>query len=347
MKVIIKASWGQPLETMKIGKMKWCAFLLILLIGFNKTQGQNRIDGHFKLDTTIWNPMAYLADIEDFTRMNEISYESIIQQAPLDSVGNFSFNASLLDFEDHFYRIHFSKKGDSPASLHIGGLEENFLFLICNSQTNLSLRITSGEKFISVIDFSSHRPNQSLVEINRMEGLIDTLDLYGPTMNRDFLRNAVYDRLRQYADTCSIPLVSLYAIYMSRFETNYPKNRKYYQEFLTKWKGQGNNYFTVFREHLSSDNAPSILTILLVSIIIPGVLGYLWIRKRRVKKSQSLQKSLTVQERKILELLKEGKSNKDISSEFNISPNTVKTHINSIYSKLKINSRPELMDFKE
>ena len=47
-------------------------------------------------------------------------------------------------------------------------------------------------------------------------------------------------------------------------------------------------------------------------------------------------KNLSVQERKIYTLLKEGKSNKEISEELNIGLSTVKSHASNIYSKLKI-----------
>jgi DNA-binding CsgD family transcriptional regulator len=39
--------------------------------------------------------------------------------------------------------------------------------------------------------------------------------------------------------------------------------------------------------------------------------------------------------------LRQGKSNKDIARELNISQKTVKTHAQSIYAKLEVNSRAE------
>jgi len=62
-------------------------------------------------------------------------------------------------------------------------------------------------------------------------------------------------------------------------------------------------------------------------------------------KNNNLIKSLSVQERKIFTLLKDGKSNKEISEEFNIGLSTVKSHVNNIYSKLNIKSRKEGMNF--
>jgi DNA-binding NarL/FixJ family response regulator len=54
-----------------------------------------------------------------------------------------------------------------------------------------------------------------------------------------------------------------------------------------------------------------------------------------------------VQERKVFGLLKEGRSNKEISELCGISLSTVKSHVNSIYAKLGVSSRTGVMDFVE
>jgi RNA polymerase sigma factor (sigma-70 family) len=48
---------------------------------------------------------------------------------------------------------------------------------------------------------------------------------------------------------------------------------------------------------------------------------------------------LTDREREVLELLTEGKTNKEIAEALVISTNTVKRHIKSIFSKLDIHTR--------
>jgi len=53
--------------------------------------------------------------------------------------------------------------------------------------------------------------------------------------------------------------------------------------------------------------------------------------------------NLTNKETKILELLKQGKTNKEIASELFISVSTVKTHINNIFKKMNISNRNELI----
>jgi DNA-binding NarL/FixJ family response regulator len=52
---------------------------------------------------------------------------------------------------------------------------------------------------------------------------------------------------------------------------------------------------------------------------------------------------LTVREQEILEVLLEGKSNREIAAELFISENTVKTHVRNIFAKYGVGSRAELI----
>ncbi len=64
------------------------------------------------------------------------------------------------------------------------------------------------------------------------------------------------------------------------------------------------------------------------------------IRNRRVEDSYEL---LTSREREILQLLAEGKSNKDIAGALNLSLYTVETHRRNLQDKLNLHSFPELV----
>ena len=50
---------------------------------------------------------------------------------------------------------------------------------------------------------------------------------------------------------------------------------------------------------------------------------------------------LSVREREILEQLSQGQSNKEIARRFELTENTVKFHLKSIYKKLSVNSRAQ------
>lgn len=55
--------------------------------------------------------------------------------------------------------------------------------------------------------------------------------------------------------------------------------------------------------------------------------------------------SVSARQREILELLLQGKSNRDIANALFIAPNTVKNHVYGLYQKLGVKSRFELVNF--
>jgi DNA-binding NarL/FixJ family response regulator len=66
----------------------------------------------------------------------------------------------------------------------------------------------------------------------------------------------------------------------------------------------------------------------------------------RQLKQRGLQDSydlLTVREKEILQLLAEGKSNKDIASMLNVSTNTIETHRTRLMQKLNLHSSAEIV----
>ena len=69
--------------------------------------------------------------------------------------------------------------------------------------------------------------------------------------------------------------------------------------------------------------------------------NYLKNRKKERNTTDNFLK-LTQTENKVIELIEAGMYNKEIANELNVSLSTIKTHINSIYKKLDISSRPEL-----
>jgi len=52
--------------------------------------------------------------------------------------------------------------------------------------------------------------------------------------------------------------------------------------------------------------------------------------------------SLTDSELRIVNLIAQGATNRDVATQLHLSPNTVKTHIRSAFTKLDINSRAQL-----
>ncbi len=82
-------------------------------------------------------------------------------------------------------------------------------------------------------------------------------------------------------------------------------------------------------------------------VVFPHRLRKKVVRGNGVKGSDAelLAKQLTAREIEVLQLLTEGASGRDIAERLSVSPNTVRTHVQGILSKLQVHSRLEAAAF--
>jgi len=307
---------------------------------------QSGITGRILIDTSEWTPIVYLSLIENFDQMNSMKNEMIIDRAPIDFMGNFNLSTRYLPDDDHLFRIHVSRRNDPPASLTIGGKDENHVFFIAKRNSIILLNDSGTDYFLKDIIVSGYYPNINFKEINEISGYVDSAGLVSSAIKVDLIKNAVDEKLRFYADTCGNSLVSLYALYRSRFEKNYSVNQQFYSKFLKKWKNEKSGYFVQFRMKIpETKNEGRLLGFLGGGAgFIVGFFACLAFFKF-LKKDTNPIRNLSVQERKIFALIMEGKSNKEISDSLIIGLSTVKSHVNNIYAKLGINSRKDALNF--
>lgn len=70
------------------------------------------------------------------------------------------------------------------------------------------------------------------------------------------------------------------------------------------------------------------------------------ISNKRGEGSSSIEESiLTTQEKKVVSLIAEGYSNKEIALHLNLSTHTIKSHVHNILSKLGLNSRFQIINY--
>ncbi|MDX8338168.1 helix-turn-helix transcriptional regulator [Draconibacterium sp. IB214405] len=304
---------------------------------------RSQISGELSLDTT-WSRVIYLSMIPGFDQLNAMSNQMIIDRAAIDENGNFSFTTNYFPYEYYLYRLHISKKGDPPASLIIGGNDENHIFLIANKQSDITIRNRDSESIFGQVEIQNSPQSQLLYEIDKMVLFVDTANFNGSPLKRELMENALDEKLRQIADTCTFPLTGIYAIYKSNFEAHKATNSEFYVSFIKKWKQEKSTYFDEFGKKIPVKTDRNLSYVSLIFGLIIGIFLMYFIQKRVVEKSVNPIRELTVQERNIYTMLQKGSSNKEISDELNISLSTVKSHVNSIFSKLKVKSRREILN---
>ena len=323
--------------------IKWLQILGCVAILTQNINAASFIKGRIHADST-WTPVVYLSIIPSFDQLYSMSNQMIIESSELDEAGRFSFETDYLPAENYIYRIHLSKKGDPPASLIIGGKDENHLFMIASNKSNVLIENQNHESLFGRVDIKGFQPAKMLREIDEMVLFVDTANFNSTSLKRELMEKALDEKLRQFADTCTFPLVALYAIYKSNFESNIAENPGFYNRFLNKWKDENSPYFEEFRKSIPAENKKQNYSILfgLAGLFLGSILTFYFL-KRKPHKTEPAE-ILTIQERKIFLMIQSGKSNKEISNELNIEISTVKSHVNNLYSKLKINSRKEILN---
>lgn len=309
------------------------------LRAFSDASGQ--IKGTLFLDGS-WEQTIYISLIESFEKEFAVSDKMIIVSSPIDSMGRFTIKLDNIPTEWCLLRLHIVKKGNPPASLIIGGLDENYYFIIANCYSKIELHNTS-EKPVFKNLFISGAPYMNTFEyITNLSGYPNSIDYENSLIEKEFVEEVVSEKLKSIADTCKNPVVSLYALYQTEFYADYQKDHTFYKAYLSKWRNDNSRYFKSFRRKFPVSEKPKWQYILI--LIFTALFIYVSIfikdrKRRRIKK-------LSVQERRIFELLQKGASNQEISDKYNIELSTVKSHVSNIFSKLNIKSRKEAMNLR-
>lgn len=323
-------------------------FFLCMITGPISTMGQEKsvthISGKLSVDDS-WASTIYLSHIPTFEDMYMMSNEMILAEATIDSLGFFQFELDFLPQKDNLYRLHLIKKGDTPATLIIGGKDENHLFFIANNESNISVVNKSRNPPFRNVIFRNSKMNTEFHRVSHLVFVSDSLASESSASKRSLIETQMRKDLRLIADTSSNLLVSLYAVHKSDLTPNSSSDIDFYKSYLRKWDEANNQYLKAIKDQMPTEDGGSSSWLYIAVIILMSSFSGFLILKSRLKKPRGIEK-LSVQERKIYEVLRQGASNQDISDHFNIGLSTVKSHVGSIYSKLNVKSRKDIVNLK-
>ena len=186
---------------------------------------------------------------------------------------------------------------------------------------------------------------------------------YRSEANRKLNSKKWFSILQQYGEQLQEPLAELYsfAFFSDRSSDLYGyyledlKVNPYYDNLLARLKAKypDTQYVKQYAAELESDRhlvatqSQAQLpwwAYLTGGIALLSILGnfYFFGKVKKLKNAGAAKQSLTQQENKILDLILQDKTNKEIASAMFVSVSTVKTHINNLYKKLQVASRDEV-----
>ncbi len=301
--------------------------------------GQYTISGQIDLDST-WEKEVYLSVIPALGDLYRCSPHLIVAKAAVLEDGSFTIEGDVFPDQPHIVRLHVNKKHDPVATLIIGGQNENHCFLVLSRNAQLQLKEGQSGLFdhFNVIGDPTNEALYSLDSTIQYFAVLDTAFSY--INYKNMVKAEQAKTLLNYADTTQFLLAALYAIDAADWGAN--------REEIQRARVKVTDRFPA-HPYLSKAGRSGLTKLpylqlsagfLLLLSLMTGL--YFFLNKRR---SPAL-KRLSVQEKKILAFLQEGKTNKEIAHQLHIELTTVKSHVYNIYKKLKISSRKDVGKFK-
>ncbi len=315
------------------------------------------------IENDAWSGDAYLSIVDDYRKISGVHAEQIISKTSIvDSY--FEFKGNNLDLENRIYRIHVDSCDENVQSTnHFNGHCDNSqeIIFIANNKDTIDLPISGNNQMFCSIQ-STNIKSDVIFQIDSLKELMryDYGD-FRSEANRKLNNRKWFTVFQDFGEQIDEPLGELYIYnflsdrsgdlydyYRQDLETN-----NYYEKLLNRLNRRYPNavYTKQYENELLSDKGiiasqsqvfiPYTTPLLVLSLLLNLFLAY-WLVKTKRTKKENLTNQLTKQERKILELILQDKTNKEVASEIFVSLSTVKTHINNLYKKLGIQSRDEL-----
>lgn len=337
-------------------------FQIVCILISNYTLAQYQFSG--KVNHELKEGKVYLSTIEDYRKISGVYSEQILNMTLPDSLGNFSFMGDNLPSENKMYRIHLDTCSDEEQSInHFTGHCANSkeVVFIANNTDTLSFPFSfDNEMFCRIV--SNNDKAQLFLRIDSLKHEMRfAFGTYRSEANRSLNTKKWFTILQEYGKTLQEPLAELYIYSFLSDRTNdlheyYLEDVKvnpYYENLRVRLKEKypESSYTKQYEAELEADEflvnrnkGIPWWIYFLVGFAVFSVLGnFYFIGKwRQLQKTSKNVETLSKQEQKVMELILEDKSNKEIAEALFVSVNTVKTHINNIYKKLNISSREEL-----
>lgn len=345
---------------MPITRFYFLFFFLFCLL--QNVSASYRIEGKINMKGD-WQNQIYLATIDRLDDYYNANSEHVVNVGPIDNEGNFIIEGDNLPENPQFYKLFLLKEAQSEfdACLYVRGENHNFVHVVLDNESDFEI-LADETAFAPFGDYQvvgSH-DNQLMKQVRNLVYPSYIFHEIKFPAELKFSQDKLNRDLFHFADTCSNTLVSLAAIlntdFDNYFETNINTYHSFGQELKSNFKKHPytKDYYRKLR-YYGSDSAVTSSSSWKFAIPILGLaIGFLLWQNSKLKSELSQIQStktapseskpkvqLTTQEIKILNLINDGKSNKEIASELFIEVSTVKSHINKLYSKLNVKNRKE------
>lgn len=351
--------------------MKLVSFFFFFLLFFFPKYGHANFRFEGEVNASFTNASAYLLIVDDLNKQNLFEVESILEECEVDSSGFFTFSGDYLEQENRIYRIYIDNCNENISnSKHLLSYCDNHIseLFIANNTDEIFFPLNEMNQMFCSLK-SNKNDNILISKVDSLRNqLLSTSYKLKNKKQRSRLYQTYYSKLKDFGKQHNEPLIELYISYLHLNKGSFTRllfiedvnTTSYYQNLIEKLNSNypKSRYAELLALELSQistnkSNTFNSLTFTLLTLLILSFTFNIYLLKNKIE-SKIDQKTaskidykelLTQQEQNVFKLMYEGNTNKDIAELLFISLSTVKTHINSIYTKLKINSRKEIPPF--
>ncbi len=314
-----------------------------------------------------WQPKIYMAAVNKLSDYYRTSPDMIIKSTDIDANGKFEIKGDNLPNEKRFYRLYVMKKqnSDFDACLYVGGDDLNFVHILLENGEEVEINANpTGTAPFQEFKIVGQKENHLMRNLSRIVYPRFYFHRIEFPTELKFSEDKLHTDLKNFVDTCSSTLVSLAAINNTDFDEYYDQNPAFYQAFKTRLKADlpnsiyTKNYSLKVKYYANEETLLpnwSKFLIAFLSLSLIALLFKLMQFRNRIQSLEnqiviplkietpkpSMDQLLTQKEMEILQLISQGKSNKEIANSLFVELSTVKTHINKIYSKIGASNRKE------
>ena len=341
-------------------------FFIFMILSTFICKAQYLFSGNVENDSIY--STAYLSIIEDYRKISGVHEDQIINKVKINDQF-FEFKGNNLDVKNKIYRIHIDNCNDAELDTnHFNGKCDTSkeIIFIANNRDTVNLPISFENQMFCAIESTNKHANIFFQIDSLKEQMQYDYGNYRSEANKKLNNRIWFTKLQQFGKEQDEPLAELY-IYnflsdrssdLNSYYLKDIKGNKYYDELLDRLKSEypNSSYTEQYEAEITSDSDRIISSrsksntiswkffgyILLLLSILTNIILLFKLKRTKKKQKQGLTNQLTQQERKILDLILENKTNKEIATEIFVSLSTVKTHINNLYKKLNIGSREQL-----
>ena len=320
--------------------MKKAKILILLLLNCILLQAQNGISGYINLEG-VENGTSEISLYEvDMNGNQQKVTNDFLARVMVDKTGYFEFGADFFGSENKIYKVELDPQDEN------GFIKFPTYHVFILSNTDSLYFQKSNQPFGSYTN-----TNLADLEWQKFNQFESNLSLNDEAIFRKKYKPFVKDSLQ-------ILMVKLIGIKQLKdkqlLEKDIQENPNYYLNLLADF--QSSDLDPTDYAHLESEIAMVELTEvnekyqmslwwngISVFLIVGLFFSVFQMRKKSKNQLPILLPNLSEREALIKNLILEGKSNKDIASELFISLSTVKTHITSLYKKLGVSGRKEIL----